>query len=117
MRTLGSAELTPCLETAVSNRSTDQCIYSGHDHGPDGDSSSCYAPATSLWLNLEDRFFADLTEDSLRAGGFPSVEKLTDAIMSDLPERNENPRPHQWRASGKEILGRSIALGRSSLRP
>lgn len=64
----------------------------------------CYTPSSSSWLNLVERFFADLTEDCVRAGSFASVKELTDAITSHLAERNENPRPYQWKASGREIL-------------
>ena len=55
-------------------------------------------------MNLVERFFADLTEDCVRAGSFTSVKELTDAITAYLAERNENPRPYQWKASGQAIL-------------
>ena len=63
-----------------------------------------YTPTSSSWLNLVERFFADLTEDCVRAGSFASVKELTDAITSYLVERNENPQPYKWKASGKQIL-------------
>ena len=63
-----------------------------------------YTPTSSSWLNLVERFFADLTEDCVRAGSFASVKELTDAITSYLAERIENPRPYKWKASGKAIL-------------
>ena len=63
-----------------------------------------FTPTSSSWLNLVERFFADLTEDCVRAGSFASVKELTDAITAYLAERNENPRPYKWKASGKEIL-------------
>ena len=55
-------------------------------------------------MNLVERFFADLTEDCVRAGSFKSVQELTDAITAYLAERHQNPRPYRWKASGKDIL-------------
>ena len=56
-------------------------------------------------MNLVERCFADLTQDCVRAGNFTSVKELTDAITAYLAERNANPRPYKWKASGKEMLG------------
>ncbi len=51
-----------------------------------------------------EQFFSDLTEDCVRAGSFASLKELTDAITSYLSERNKNPKPYRWKASGQEIL-------------
>ncbi len=52
-----------------------------------------FTPTLSSWLNLVERFFADLTEDYVREGSFSSVKDLTDAITTYPAERNQNPRP------------------------
>ena len=65
-----------------------------------------FTPTSSSWMNLVERFFADVTEACVRAGSFASVKALTDAITSYLAERNQKPRPYKWRASGKEILAK-----------
>ena len=57
-------------------------------------------------MNLVERFFADLTQDCVRAGRFASLQELTDASTTYLAERNENPKPYKWKASGKEILAK-----------
>ena len=57
-------------------------------------------------MNLVERLFADLTQDRVRAGSFASLQELTDAITTYLTERNENPKPHKRKASGKEILAK-----------
>ena len=57
-------------------------------------------------MNLVERFFADVTEDCVRAGSFASVKELTDAITSYLAERNKKPRPYKWKPGGKEILAK-----------
>ncbi len=63
-------------------------------------------PTSSSWLNLVERFFAELTQDCVREGSFSSVKELTDAITTYLAERNQNPRPYRWKADGAEILAK-----------
>ena len=65
-----------------------------------------FTPTSSSWMNLVERFFADVTEDCARVGNFASVTELTDAVTSYLAERNQKPRPYKWKASGKEILAK-----------
>ena len=65
-----------------------------------------FTPTSSSWLNLVERFFADLTADCVRDGSFGSVKELTDAITAYLMERNENPKPYRWKAKGEEILAK-----------
>ena len=47
-----------------------------------------FTPTASSWLNLVERFFADLTADVVREGNFGSVPALVSAIESYLAERN-----------------------------
>jgi transposase len=63
-------------------------------------------PTGSSWLNLVERFFADLTEDVIRSGSFTSVRDLVRDIETYLAERNATPRPYTWRAEGAEILAK-----------
>ena len=65
-----------------------------------------FTPTSSSWMNLVERFFADLTEDCVRAGSFTSVKELTAAITAYIENRNENPRPYKWKASGEKILAK-----------
>ncbi len=65
-----------------------------------------FTPTSSSWLNLVERFFADLTADCVRDGSFGSVKELTDAITAYLTERNEHPKPYRWKAKGEEILAK-----------
>ena len=65
-----------------------------------------FTPTSSSWMNMVERFFADLTEDCVRAGSFANVKALTDAITAYLSERNKHPKPYQWKASGEEILAK-----------
>jgi transposase len=63
-----------------------------------------FTPTSSSWMNLVERFFADLTEDVIRTGSFASVGELVRDIDAYLAGRNANPRPYKWKAEGAAIL-------------
>lgn len=63
-----------------------------------------FVPTSSSWLNLVERFFADLTQEVVRDGSFGSVQELVDDIWKYLADRNANPQRYVWRAKGEEIL-------------
>jgi transposase len=65
-----------------------------------------YTPTSSSWLNLVERFFADLTAEVIRAGSFASVRELVRDINAYLADRNANPKRYEWRAEGAEILAK-----------
>ena len=63
-----------------------------------------FTPTSSSWLNLVERFFRDLTEDSIREGSFASVKELIQNIEAYLAERDLNPKRYVWKADGHAIL-------------
>ena len=66
-----------------------------------------FAPRSSLRPNLVERFLADVTADCIPAGSFTGVKELAEAIATYTAERNRNPRPYKWKASGERTsLGR-----------
>lgn len=65
-----------------------------------------FVPTSSSWLNLVERFFRDLSEDSIRDGSFQSVRELTQTIETYLVQRNLDPKPYRWRAKGEDILAK-----------
>ena len=65
-----------------------------------------FTPTSSSWLNLVERFFADLTGDVIRAGSFASVNELVRDINAYLVQRNADPKPYVWRAQGADILAK-----------
>jgi len=73
-----------------------------------------FTPTGSSWLNLVERFFADLTEDVIREGSFTGVRDLTRAIEAYLAQRNEAPRRYVWKADGESIL-RKVRHAREAL--
>ncbi len=65
-----------------------------------------FTPTSSSWLNLVERFFADLTGDVIRVGSFTSVNELVRDIKAYLAVRNADPKPYVWKATGAEILAK-----------
>ncbi len=63
-----------------------------------------FIPTSSSWLNVVERFFAELTEKRLRRGVFRSVLDLIEAIEAYLEERNQDPKPFLWTKTADEIL-------------
>jgi transposase len=73
-----------------------------------------FTPTSSSWMNLVERFFADLTADVIRTGSFASVGELVRDIEAYLTDRNANPRTYTWKAKGADILAK-IKRARSAL--
>ncbi|MBK8909106.1 MAG: transposase [Rhodospirillales bacterium] len=67
-----------------------------------------FTPTSSSWLNLVERFFADLTGDVIRAGSFTSVKELVADIKAYRPTQRRST-PYTWKAEGAAILERSSA--------
>ena len=73
-----------------------------------------FTPTASSWMNLVERFFADLTAEVVREGSFGSVPELVAAMETYLAERNLAPKPYRWRAKGADILAK-LQRARKSL--
>ncbi len=63
-----------------------------------------FTPTSASWLNLVERFFAELTQKRLRRGVFRTVRELVRAIYAYLAQRNKDPHPFLWTASVQAIL-------------
>jgi transposase len=63
-----------------------------------------FTPTYSSWLNLVERWFAELTEKWLRRGTHLSTRELVASIRTWIADWNENPRPFVWHKSADEIL-------------
>jgi len=62
-----------------------------------------FVPTSSSWLNLIERWFRELTTQSVRRGSFTSVQALENAIGEFLAAWNENPNPFVWTATVESI--------------
>ena len=58
-----------------------------------------FVPTSSSWLNLVERWFAELTSKRIRRGSFLSVEELIKAIEEFLAAWNDKPKPFVWTAT------------------
>jgi transposase len=65
-----------------------------------------YVPTSSSWLNLIERWFAELTNKRIRRDSFFSVKDLIAAIEEFLATWNEKPRPFVWTATVDSILAK-----------
>jgi transposase len=63
-----------------------------------------FTPTYSSWLNLVERYFAELTEKQLRRGSHRSTRELELAIREFLARTNQNPKPFVWTKTADEIL-------------
>jgi len=63
-----------------------------------------FTPTSSSWLNLVERWFAELTNKKLRRGAHRSVRQLNTDIRAWIDTWNENPRPFLWTKTADEIL-------------
>ena len=65
-----------------------------------------FVPTSSSWLNLVERFFAELTERQLRRLAVTSVAELNAAILAYIDRRNTAPTPFVWTARVNHILAK-----------
>jgi transposase/transcriptional regulator with XRE-family HTH domain len=62
-----------------------------------------FVPTSSSWLNLVERWFAELTSKVVRRGSFSRVADLQSAIAEFLDAWNEDPKPFVWTATVQSI--------------
>ena len=65
-----------------------------------------FVPTSCSWLNLIERWFAELTNKRIRRGSFLSVPDLVAAIQEFLAAWNENPKPFVWTATVDSIVAK-----------
>jgi transposase len=63
-----------------------------------------FTPTSASWLNLVERWFAELTQKQIRRGSFRSTVQLEQAIITYLDTYNTNPQPFIWSKTSDQIL-------------
>ena len=63
-----------------------------------------FTPTSASWLNLVERFFAEITQRRIRNGSFTGVVHLEREIRDYIRRRNKDPKPFIWTASSDMIL-------------
>lgn len=63
-----------------------------------------FIPTSARWLNLVERWFAELSQKAVRRGVFRSVADLEEAIQNFMTAWNAHPTPFVWTASVERIM-------------
>ena len=63
-----------------------------------------FTPTYSSWLNLVERWFAELTTKQIKRGTHRSVRDLVASIRTWIAGWNDNPKPFIWHKTADEIL-------------
>ena len=63
-----------------------------------------FTPTSSSWLNLVERWFAELTSKKLRRGAHRSVRQLNADIRAWIETWNDDPKPFVWTKTADQIL-------------
>ncbi|MGP3685603.1 IS630 family transposase [Streptomyces sp. IBSNAI002] len=65
-----------------------------------------FTPTGSSWLNLVERWFAELTTKRIRRGVHKSVQALEKDIRDWIATWNSDPKPYAWTKTADDILER-----------
>ena len=65
-----------------------------------------FIPTYSSWLNLVERWFAELTRKKLQRSSHTSVQRLERDLREWLEISNEEPKPFVWTKTASEILSK-----------
>lgn len=65
-----------------------------------------FTPTYSSWLNQVERWFALITNQSIRRGSFQSVSDLKRQIKAFVENYNQHPKPFKWTATADSILAK-----------
>jgi len=63
-----------------------------------------FIPTSSSWLNMVERWFRELSEQTIRRNNFVSVPDLQQAINEFIQAWNQNPKPFIWKTSVGRIV-------------
>ncbi len=65
-----------------------------------------FTPTSASWLNLVERFFAEITSKRIRRRSYSSVDDLEATIYDCLAQHNAKPMPFHWTKTADDILTR-----------
>ena len=74
-----------------------------------------FTPTYGSWLNLVERWFAELTNKRIRRGVFRSVRELESAIRGYIEVHNQDPKPFVWTRTADQILDSIARYARRTL--
>jgi transposase len=62
-----------------------------------------FTPTSASWLNLIERWFGIISQQTIRRGSFDTVAELERAITHFLEHWNQNARPFLWTKTARQI--------------
>ncbi|MBY4576255.1 IS630 family transposase, partial [Gordonia paraffinivorans] len=63
-----------------------------------------FTPTSSSWMNIVERWFAELTTKKLQRSTHRTVRALNADIRAWIETWNDNPRPYVWVKTADQIL-------------
>jgi transposase len=63
-----------------------------------------FTPTYGSWINLVERWFAEITNKRIRRGVFRSGKELEVAIREYIAVHNQDPKPFVWTRTADQIL-------------
>jgi len=63
-----------------------------------------FTPKSASWINLVERWFAELTDKQIRRGTHRSTRQLVAAIENYLEHTNQTPKPFVWTKTADQII-------------
>lgn len=69
-----------------------------------------FTPTSSSWLNLVERWFAEISAKQIKRGTHRSTRELETAIRDYIDARNEAPKPFVWTKTPEEIFDKLKAF-------
>jgi transposase len=63
-------------------------------------------PTSSSWMNMVERWFAELSRKRLKRGVFRSLDELIETIMDAVAQHNQHPVPFRWTAKAEDIIAK-----------
>jgi transposase len=63
-----------------------------------------FTPTSASWINMVERWFAEITRKRIRRGTFRSVTELTRAIQDYIRANNDGAQPFIWTVTAASIL-------------
>ncbi|MFH1379762.1 MAG: IS630 family transposase [bacterium] len=63
-----------------------------------------FIPTSSSWVNMVERWFAEITSKRIRRGSFKNVKELIMTIKNYIDSNNQNPKVFVWTASIESIM-------------
>lgn len=73
-----------------------------------------FIPTSSSWLNMVERWFAEISRKQIRRGSFKNVKELITIIKKYIESHNQNPKVFVWSASFESIM-KKIAISKEPL--